>query len=581
VLLTATLAGLRASGVLSALDEHLARTLGRLAHEEDPQVLLLTALVSRHVAHGHVCLPVSALARGEISLGEDSATLASAWPEPAEWLAALRRSPLCGTRSGESTPLVLDPQGRLYLRRHFERERRLASNLRLRAERVLDCDPERLRARLDHYFGREPDDRQRAAAELAQRRALCVISGGPGTGKTSTVVKILAVAIEEARAQGSSLRIGLMAPTGKAAVRLESAVRGAKVELACDPDVRAAIPEEATTIHRALRGRARRLAADGGKLRLDLLLVDEASMVDLELMTELFDALPAEARVILLGDRDQLASVEAGAVLGDICGVEQDSALSQAVTTLTRSYRYAADRGIGLLARAVRDGAVERALAVLDDPDQPEVSWSASQPGGGLTPQLEAALVNGYRDYLEAWAEPARALPLFDRFRVLCAHRHGPHGVETLNLAIVRALYAAQLLESDDPHGVGLPLLVTENDYHNRLWNGDVGMCSRGARGERVACFLGQDQRVRELGLSRLPAHECAFAMSVHKSQGSEVDEVALILPETTSSLLSRELVYTAITRARRRVVVYAPREVLAAAIAQRVVRSTGLRELL
>jgi exodeoxyribonuclease V alpha subunit len=586
------LSQLRAQGLLSALDEQLARSLAALTDERDERVLLAIALVSRQVAEGHVCLPLRELVSGELALGEQPADVPLVWPALDVWLAVLARSPLCGSLPAETTPLVLDAHGRLYLRRHFERERALAANIQQRASHTLDVDEAHLQARLDHYFGAEPGNLQRHAAELAMRHAFCVISGGPGTGKTSTVVKIVALAIEQALAQGlPAPRIALLAPTGKAAVRLESAVRGAKLDLACEARVLQSIPESASTIHRALGARVRenfRRAAEVPQLRLDLLLVDEASMIDLELMTELLQAVPEQARVILLGDRQQLASVEAGAVLGDICGVgrarEPNAAatgVAGAIVQLTRSYRYAADSGIAELSYAIQAGDVERAMAVLSQPDYPDVAWHEPSAQPGLAAELADAVVRGYGPYLEARAEPARALALFERFRVLCAHRRGDSGVDALNRGIARLLFERGLIDRAEGNFLGRALLVTENDYKNRLWNGDVGIVAAGAEGRPVACFVAPDGRIRELGFGRLPAHESAFALSVHKSQGSEVDEVALMLPSEPSRVLTRELLYTAVTRARRRVVIHGSRKVIAWAIEHSVARSTGLRELL
>ncbi|HEY2735378.1 MAG TPA: ATP-binding domain-containing protein, partial [Polyangiales bacterium] len=303
---------------------------------------------------------------------------------------------------------------------------------------------------------------------------------------------------------------------------------------------------------------------------------------DLELMTELMSALPARARVILLGDRDQLASVEAGAVLGDICGLGRElgsgSSLAGSVIQLTRSYRYAADSGIGELARAIQAGDVKRTLDVLSSDTTPDVRLCDPSDGAA---DLEAAIVAGYRPVLEAISDPARALASFDRFRVLCAHRRGEHGVETMNRSIVRILFERGLIERAEGQFIGRALLITENDYRNQLWNGDVGIVARGSSGQRVACFVSPEGHVRELGFGRLPPHESAFALSVHKSQGSEVDEVALMLPREPSRVLTRELLYTAVTRARRRVVIHGSREVVAWAVEHAVARSTGLRELL
>jgi exodeoxyribonuclease V alpha subunit len=358
--------------------------------------------------------------------------------------------------------------------------------------------------------------------------------------------------------------------------------------------VLAAIPEEAATIHRLLarRGRSARYEPGGTEavLPFDLLLVDEASMVDLELMCALLTALPRHARIILLGDRDQLASVEAGAVFGDICGVRalaadraEPSPLAQCIVQLTQSYRYAADSGIGQLARAVQAGDAELALSILADPRYPDVELNEAEPLLDPRGAFARGVVAGFRPYLDSKLTPARALELFDGFRVLCAHRHGERGVLALNRGIANILDAAHLLDASEWNFVGRPILVTENDYRTRLWNGDIGLVVSGEAGQaaRNACFLDPDGTLRQLGLGRLPPHESAFALSVHKSQGSEVDEVSLVLPEEPSRILSRELVYTALTRAKRRVVIHGTRSVLKASICQVVSRSTGLRELL
>lgn len=578
---------LRAERILSALDQQLGRSLCALAGETSEQVSLAIALLSRHVAAGHVCLPLAELAKPELLLGAEHPELGTAWPPLGPWIAALKASRLCDARDG-SSPLILDRAERLYFRRHFSSEQGLATLLRTRAARAVAADEKRVAARLAHHFGdTDPEDLQRRAAELATRRALCVISGGPGTGKTSTVVKILAVVIEEALASGAvAPRIALSAPTGKAAVRLQSAVLKEKQRLECAPEVLAAIPETASTIHRLLAQTVQRdrseVSVQPELLPVDVLLVDEASMVNLELMAQLLAALPEQARVIMLGDRDQLASVEAGAVLGDICAVPH-AKVAHCIVQLTRSYRYGADSGIGQLARAVQAGDAEGALAVLDDPRYPDVSLR-EVAGPVLDPagELARAVISGYRPYLAALAQdqPAEALRRFDGFRVLCAHRQGERGVVGLNREIARLLAREDLIAFSEGEFIGRPIMITENDYRTQLWNGDVGVIAS-ERGTRMAYFLGVDGEPRRLGLGRLPPHESGFALSVHKSQGSEVDVVALVLPSEPSRILSRELVYTALTRAKKSLEIYGSRQVLKAAIQQAVSRNTGLQDLL
>jgi exodeoxyribonuclease V alpha subunit len=288
--------------------------------------------------------------------------------------------------------------------------------------------------------------------------------------------------------------------------------------------------------------------------------------------------------VILLGDREQLASVEAGAVLGDICAAVREpssQALGQCIVQLTRSYRYDGGSGIGQLARAVQAGDAARALAILDDPSCPDVCLHEAQDGlldAGSA--FARGVVAGYAPYLSA-ADPEQALRLFDGFRVLSAHRQGARGVVALNRHIARLLQDAELIRASDGNFVGRPVMITENDYRTRLWNGDIGLVMAEQDGARVAWFMEADGTLRRLGLGRLPPHESAFALSVHKSQGSEVDEVSLVLPSEPSRILSRELIYTALTRARKRLAIHGSREVLAAAITQAVSRNTGLQELL
>jgi exodeoxyribonuclease V alpha subunit len=603
------LAALRTAGVLSALDVALSDELPRLtATPGDPRVALVIALVSRHVSEGHVCLPLEDLASGALSARLELD------PDPlprltrAAWEALLRESPLVAApESPEPAPLVLDAGGRLYLRRYFEHERALAVQVRARThEFASGLDETELQSGLHRHFAAAGSESlQRLAAETALRRRLTLISGGPGTGKTSTVVKILALVIEQATACGRPLpRIKLMAPTGKAAVRLVEAIRGAKNQLACVAAVRDAIPTEVTTIHRALLEVARIAGADAlerpRELAADVVLVDESSMVDLTLMARLFAAVPEGARVILLGDKDQLASVEAGAVLGDLCsaglalpGDAAERARSAGVVHLTRSYRYSETSGIAALARAIQRADLDAVLAVLGDAKYPDVTLHPELPEKELGPDLSEAAVRGYTPYLEAaLADPQSALRRFDGFRVLCAHRRGPLGVESVNRQIAQLLFENDLLARADGACAGWPILVTQNDYRNRLWNGDLGLVAPdriahdrdveaalagAARGPLCAWFLTPEGEARRLGLGRLPPHEPAFALSVHKSQGSEVDDVAVVLPREVSPVVTRELLYTAVTRARRSVAIFASSALLEAAVKRSIARSSGL----
>jgi exodeoxyribonuclease V alpha subunit len=614
---SATIENLRGLGALSPLDEHLGRSLSRLARENRPEVALAAALASRQVGEGHICLDLRRLVESPVVVDREGDPIAGVvWPGLENWLEALRSSPLVSD-GGAHTPLVMDRQGRLYLRRYWEHEQRVARAIAIRANEVhTDIDLQTLRAGLERMFPEPPaggaPDWQRLAAALAVRQRLCVISGGPGTGKTFTVAKILALLVEQALALGRPVpRMTLLAPTGKAAMRLAQSIQRAKANLSCSDAVKDAIPDLAATIHRGLG--ASRSATDfyynrGTTLLTDVVVVDEASMVDLGLMSRLLQAMPPAARLILLGDKDQLASVEAGAVLGDICNTGEMHAYSEpliawlnqaagqgiarqqgapggkgiwdCIVYLTHSYRYGPASPIGTLARAVNAGDIESALSALAA--GPEVVLLPAAPEGRMNPALLQTLVRGYRPFCIA-AQAAERLQRLETFRVLCAHRKGRQGVEVLNREIEEVLEEKGLLRRGGSNYAGRPIIIMRNDYQVGLFNGDVGVIDEEVdeEGRRAAVFLGTQGQFRRISPSRLPPHETVFAMSVHKSQGSEFDEVALVLPERASPVLSRELLYTAVTRARQRVIIQANREVFEQAVARRIQRSSGLRDAL
>jgi exodeoxyribonuclease V alpha subunit len=609
---------LRAKGVLSPLDVHFARALGRRAGEERDAVLLAAALASHHVSAGHVCLDLEPFARASMpaplevgQAGEDFPEASDwQWPAADAWLEQLRGSPIVDASAGRGgapigpevsvAPLVLDASGRLYLRRYWEYQERLASALRRRiADRVpaAEIDEVVLADGLDRFFhatasDAEPD-RQRLAAELALRVRFLVVSGGPGTGKTSVVVKILVLLAEQALARGLAIpRMLLTAPTGKAAARLQQAVQHDLASLDCADAVRAALPDTATTIHRCLgpyAGSAGRFRHDADHpLETDGVVVDEASMVDIALMSRLVAAIPDPARLILLGDRDQLASVQAGSVLADISGVDVAHAgadaerASGSVVELVRSHRFGAESGIGALCRAVNAGDTDTALGLLDDPAHADISLDP--PGrSGLPSDWMTEVRAGYAP-LFAETDPVVRLRALDAFRVLCAHRHGRLGVESLGRAIERLCVQDGLLRAGGSLKDGMPILITRNDYELNLYNGDVGLIVERSEGKvdgPRALFLAPDGEPRWISPLRLRFFETVFAMSIHKSQGSEFESVVVVLPDELSPVLTRELVYTAISRARTRVRIYASRDVLREAIARRVSRSSGLSDAL
>jgi exodeoxyribonuclease V alpha subunit len=589
-------------GVIAPLDRTLAEALARLVDERDPHVLLGVALASRAVSRGHVCVALGELAERPL-IDDDGEAVDVVVPSLSVWIGALEQSPLVGD-GDPPTPLVLR-DGRLYLHRYFDYEERLAAALGARLQTSPQVDRPLLSEGLGRLFPGAPGDEQRRAAAVAVLRPFTVISGGPGTGKTTTVARILALLHEQALARrGVPLRMTLVAPTGKAAQRLGEAIAASVASLPVGEAVREAIPREATTIHRALgyqpRTPTRFRHGASRPLDTDLVLADEASMIDLALMTKLVEAVPSGARLILLGDKDQLTSVEAGAILGDVHGGAQGvtddfaSALSDvlgeqlvgadvppiadSMVQLDKSYRYRGDSGIGALARAVNAGDVDRALRVLiGEESMPygEVQLlpiAAADPLGG---SLGSTVVEGFRAAVSP-GDLERRIAALSAFRVLCAHRRGPLGVDGLNAARLRR---EGITAGDGEHYDGRPILVTKNDYQMNLFNGDVGLVVRESAG-LVACFPGDDG-IRRVPVGRLPPHDTVFAMTVHKSQGSEFDRVAIVLPERSSPVLTRELLYTAVTRARKSVDLFGARDVVAAAIRQRVERSSGLRQAL
>jgi exodeoxyribonuclease V alpha subunit len=604
--------------LLAPIDEHFARTMARLVGGASNETLIGAALASARTREGHVCADLVRVAGTPILGPQGRSTGNLRWPELDEWTASLARSELVGDGL-MARPLVLDQaRGRLYLRRYWEYEQRLAQQILARAaltDETLSLP--HLREGVERLFARtgpgsDEAGGQRRAAVMAVLRRFAIISGGPGTGKTSTVVKLLALLVEQAAAAGRKRPVlTLVAPTGKAAARLVESIQRAKESLPCDAAVKHDITEEATTIHRCLRphpGRPGRFRHDeDNPLATDLVLVDEASMVDLALMVRLLDAVPKTARLILLGDRDQLASVDAGAVLGDLCNAEDPRGFSagfagrvaeitgdppietgsapaetgvwDCVAHLTRSYRYAESSGIGVLARAINAGDVASVKRILASGDHPDVTLHPF-PEAGLGEELRSLVVNGYRPYLTA-ASAAAKFEAFNRFRVLCAHRRGPHGVDDTNELAERALSSARLLTRGGAMYAGRPVLVTTNDYNVRLFNGDIGLLleEEPARGRLVATFSTPDGKTRAIAPTRLPPHETAFAMTIHKSQGSEFDEVAVLLPPGISPILSRELVYTAVTRAKSRVTIFGDADVVAHAVSRRIERASGLRE--
>ncbi len=604
------------AGVLDAAPVHVAAAIARTIPTTSDDVLLAAALAVRATLLGHVCVElaraatlVTAAPGGDESAddqgddGDDRSALP--WPTLERWAAALRMSDAVvvpGADGGgaprpaagaDVRPLVWDGR-RVYLERYWRYERAVGDDLarRVTTATTATTTSAGLEAALDRFFGPadplEPDLQRRAAA-AALTRSLAVVAGGPGTGKTRTVARLLAAAHQLAQDEGRTLQVALAAPTGKAAARMTEAVHRAVAEAALPPALTASVlAAEASTLHRLLgvRDDVRFRHDHADPLPHDLVVVDETSMVALPLMARLLDALRPDARIVLVGDPNQLASVEAGAVLGDLVGPAAASAgeppagpLAPAIVVLRRVHRFAADSAIAVLADAVRTGDADRALAALRDADDAEARRIDPSDPRALRELHAEVAANAAAVAGAALAGDGEAgLHLATEVKVLCATRYGPLGSTAWTSEIERA--AARLVDDlavAREWYVGRPIIVTRNDYLTGVFNGDTGLVVRRA-GRPTVAFPSADG-LRHLAPSQLDAVETWWAMTIHKSQGSEFAHAVVSLPSGGSGILTRELLYTGITRAKQRVSIVADEQTLRTAIARPIARASGLRD--
>ena len=612
------------SGLFSSLDIHFADFAARLAETETPAIPLAAALVSRKTSEGNICLDLAEFASKALptdTIVNDHDRYVC--PALSDWIEQLLGSGVAGDGS-INIPLVIDPKGRLYLHRYWEYEKSVVNFMKQRAPSVIeDIDYVRLKTDVQKLFRPQSPgktDWQKIGAITAVTRSFTVISGGPGTGKTSTVARILALLYSQYERKKNP-RILLAAPTGKAASRLQEAIGAAnllpgKVEI-----------PQATTLHRMLGtipGSPYFRYNRNTPLEADIIIIDEASMVDLPLMAKLMQAVPDSARLVLLGDRHQLASVQPGSVLGDICRTEslhqfsdpfrrlieeisgKDSfpeterisqsscpELEDSFVELVANYRFPDESAIARLSRAVKTGDSDKAVALLSADKNSRVLWSDIPAKAEVEEKLHSW--DGFAAYASLLrAEDADAcFAVLDNFRILCALRKGPYGMEWINSLLARRLAVesrktssqseSSLRVTAPPILPGQPVMITKNDYNLKLFNGDVGvtMPAPGRNNPFRIFFKKEDGNMRDIGQAMLPEHETVFAMTVHKSQGSEFDRVLIILPDLDSPLLTRELLYTAITRAREKVEIWGRKEIFHAAVKRRIKRTSGLTDKL
>lgn len=557
--------------------------------------LLLTTTALRD---GHTCVDLSFYAEQTCWKAEQSEpkTLIPGFTFPGQsaWHAVLVNLPISVQ---DNKPIVYQNQC-LYLRRYFQFETELAALIANKANRAIELpNAQAVKAILQPLFQSEADvNWQHVGVANALNQAFALICGGPGTGKTTTVIRLLAALIG-LHQSSEPLQISMVAPTGKAAQRLSESIQGAKGKLqgVVSDVVLQAIPEQAQTVHRLLGVIPNAIQFkhnEDNPVLADVLLVDEASMIDLPLMTRLFRALPESCRVIMLGDADQLPSVAAGSVLADLAEIPHLGYSSQQanwiaettgydvpvvsnavdyLTVLRKSHRFSASSGIGKLARAVIDGYYNKSWQLLGS-DLSDLTLSQVEQEQWL-----AMLVNQYIRPVFKAADVKQAFTELTHFRLLTAMRQGEQGVEQLNGQIERLLKRKGLVPTgqNSPFYHGKPIMITENHYEQQLFNGDIGIIWQN-EGKLMVAFE-QGESIRWLSLARLPKFETVYAMTIHKTQGSEFNHVALMLPVSANPLLSRELLYTGITRAKQSLMVQSCPHIWQQAVKKRVLRHSGL----
>ena len=616
-------------GELRLFDLQFANHLVEINANEVPELLLAAALASHAISRGDTCLDLSTVGESGLYKSPELRVVRQKLPRLEKWREVLLAQKVVGAAPVSSidvlttdesvkleqshsrsriTPLILDDKNCLYLARYWMLEQSLMSSINDLLDRTPpETDFGKLAATLKKLFGDSGSpDWQKASVANAVLSNFCVITGGPGTGKTYTVTALLAALINQGV---NPARIALAAPTGKASTRLTQSIQTDLAGLLKKIDADEA-QFESMTLHKLIGARPGRVQPrhhSHNPLPYEVVIIDEASMIDLPMMARTFEALADDARLVLIGDKDQLHSVESGMVLGDICGGRASAELSRDrsallaefgvadlphvekpggriadhIIYLEKSHRVKDEGGINKLALAINTGDADTALSLFESDQQPNLSL-LPQNAANLAHVLHEIVVPACKDFASA-GSAHDALSNMSNTGVLCALRHGPFGAGRVNALVQKILHENSEIASDQVYYHGQPIMITENSNHQRLYNGDHGLVladKNNALGVHFALAgNAENDNVRVISPKRLPAHETFYAMTIHKSQGSEYSTVVVVLPDEDSPILSRELLYTAVTRARSRVIVLANEAQLRTSIERRSVRQSGLRE--
>jgi len=602
---------IKSTGCFDDIDIHMADFLSSISGERSPSFYLICSFLSNRLSSGDLCLFLDEIAEKPLSsFFEDNEIDISKiiFPSLDEIINLLKRNGIAGGE-GDYLPLILDSKKRLYFHKYYSYENLLSESINgLLNNKILPPNISDVKETFVLLFPRpqSPEvDWQSVAAYSALSGGITVVSGGPGTGKTSTVVKILALIAESKIKRGEGVSISLSAPTGKAAARLREAVNSAITDLPVSAETKKLIPTETFTIHRLLGS-----VNDSHKFKHnkenplihDVVVVDECSMVDIVLMLRLVQALKPGAQLILLGDKYQLSSVEGGAVFSDVCGSAEGiyskdfidlgnkffniniransssgpiSRMNDALIMLNKSYRFGSKSGIGVLAEFIKKGDLSGVFEILEDTRYPDIKFIDTPSLKELGDIYRETILTNIKDNNVSTTD--KIFSLINNLTILTATKRGKFGADGMNSMAEEILYRLGIIEPVERFYHGRPVMILRNDYALSLFNGDMGIASN----MNEVLFKEADENLRAIHPSRLPEHETAYATTIHKSQGSEFNNVLIVLPDKWNMAMTRELLYTAVTRAKEGVMIAADRDIIKEMVLTPTKRMSGLKDKL